>query len=254
MPRDLTVRPVSLITYDGLPISSGGAHRLRGRDIRLAWRSIQTFLTQLTDYERPDGLRLVLYDDNRMDIAYHERALEFANKAFGSGARRLKVLGDQYRMHETVWNLHTAQFDEALSLVETLGPGRGGFTGGSLVLELVTGFHLADPETGRVFAGQGRQEYGGQEVETDLFLGESSLRLFLGKPIACGLFLSLPFPEVTDELRAYVSLIDENLPFRLSPHHWARWQLNGAGTGYYKRVIPPPQLPTEHGARAQESK
>ncbi len=35
---------VEVVTYDGLPAASGGAHRLRTRNPRLAWEAVQSFL------------------------------------------------------------------------------------------------------------------------------------------------------------------------------------------------------------------
>ncbi|MBF6520421.1 hypothetical protein [Nocardia farcinica] len=35
---------VEVVTYDGLPAASGGAHRLRTRNLRLAWEAVQSFL------------------------------------------------------------------------------------------------------------------------------------------------------------------------------------------------------------------
>jgi hypothetical protein len=36
----MSERRTALFTYDGLPLSSGGAHRLRGNDVRRTWEQL----------------------------------------------------------------------------------------------------------------------------------------------------------------------------------------------------------------------
>jgi len=105
-----------------------------------------------------------------------------------------------------------------------------------LVLSVDASFRLKDADTGEAFPLQDPELYG-QEADWRLPLGRSRMYLRLSARSTCGLFLFLPFPELTPQIRRYVDRLDQTLPFRLSPKHWSRWQLNANGTQYYKRRI-----------------
>ena len=52
----------SLITYEGLPISSGGAHILRKGILQSLWAACEQFLHACTDYTTPSELHIVLHE------------------------------------------------------------------------------------------------------------------------------------------------------------------------------------------------
>ena len=104
-----------------------------------------------------------------------------------------------------------------------------------MFLGISAAFSIRDPDTGEPFPFQGSDVYGNQEAAFRLPLGGSVMYLRLANPSTCALFLSLPFSEVTPKLQSYVHRLEASLPFKLSPNHWSRWQLNAQGARYYNR-------------------
>ena len=231
-----TQRPHAVITYDGLPISAGGAHRLREKNHVATWESVLRFLHSFTTSEEPDHVRLLLAEGARIDGAFFAEAHRRARAAFGRAERRLKIAGEANEFEHS-WIVNRANIGDALDLMEALEPFPEHWLGAPLELSVEAIFCLRDPDTGEVFAGQDPELYGGQEAAWKLQFGRSRLHLGLTTVSTCALFLFLPFPEVCPALRAYVRRVDESLPFRLSRKHWARWQLNEQGTGYYRRRV-----------------
>lgn len=237
-------RPSALIVYDGLPVSSGGAHLLRLRDRYVVWDRMRGFLNACTTCEEPDEVRLLLAEGPHLDRSFFEQAVGLAGGAFGAATRRVSVVGATQTEYEHAWMLRPNEIGEALAVMDQLPAIPEHLGRGLLVLSIEALFLLRDPETGRILPGQGADLYGDQEAEPKLFLGQSRVYLRLSQRSTCALFLSLPFPEVSRAAFGLIGQLQETLPFRLSPARWARWQLNAQGTRYYKRRLNPSLLPS----------
>jgi hypothetical protein len=215
-------RPAALIAYDGLPISAGGAHTLRMRDRQAIWDRMRDFLASMTTCRDPDRVRLLLAEGTHIDAAFVARAEGAASRAFGTPRRRSSVAG-AVEERELAWTLPPDRIDDALALIDELEPVPEHLGRGVLTLGIEALFFLRDPRSGETLPGQGAQQ--------------SRIYLRLSSRSTCAIFLSLPFPHATPGARAYIALLRDALPFRLSAAHWSRWQLNAQGTRYYKRRI-----------------
>jgi hypothetical protein len=194
------------------------------------------FLAACTTYSEPDDLRLLLAEGAHVDQPFFDKARSLAAREFGTATRRLSVAGAMQE-HEHAWALRPEQIDDALILMDQLPAIPEHLGRGLLVLSIETVFLLRDPDTGQTLPGQGADLYGDQEADWKRMLGQSRAYLRLSDRSTCGLFLSLPFAEVTPAALGLIALIQEALPFRLSPANWARWQINAQGTKYYKRRV-----------------
>lgn len=244
-------RSQSLITYDGLPVSSGGAHRIRARDRHSVWNAFSQFLRIFTTCRVFDHVHLILYEDQRVEPRFFKTALERGTQWYGEPVRRLSAhivgvedsLGgvDTEEVFENAWTLATEDVPGALDFLGSLGPfPELSHVDSIMALGMEAKFCLCDPDTGEVLPLQGTDLYGGQEADIGLPLGLSRIYLRFATPITCSLFLSLPFSEASRELQTYIERMQATLPFKLSDKHWARWQLTAKGTRYHKRKISMP--------------
>lgn len=236
MRRVASGRPLGLISYDGLPVSAGGGHRLRRKDRLAIWESMRLFFDGFTTAGLPDEASLHLAEGPRVDALFSRRALKQLTQTFGPPAQRSALPGSRAGI-EHRWALPPADADAALAAMRDLEPFPEHWLRAPLVLAVRTSFALRDPETGDVLPAQDPSLYGNQEAAWRLPLGLSRAYLRLTTASTCMLFLSLPFPDVDDGVRAYAKRIDAALPFRLSRKHWSRWQLNARGTAYYRRRV-----------------
>jgi hypothetical protein len=205
-----------------LPISAGGAHTLRTRDRRAIWDRMREFLASMTTCREADHVRLLLAEGTHIDSAFVARADEAASSSFGTPQRRVSIAG-ALEERELAWTLPPDRIDAALALIDELEPVPEHLGRGVLVLGIEAFFFLRDPDSGETLPGQGAQQ--------------SRIYVRLSSRSTCAIFLSLPFPDATREARAYIAQLQHALPFRLSPAHWSRLQLNAQGTRYYKRRI-----------------
>jgi hypothetical protein len=189
----------------------------------------------------PEDVHFLLLEANDIAPLFFKRARIAATRMFGGTRQRLLVTGATGDVYEHRWTMKPGQIDDALALMKTLEPLPSYSLGEPLTLGIEARFHLKKPDSGDVLPLQGQDAYGGQEANWKLPLGESSLYLRLATRSTCFLFLSMPFPDPTSDVQAYVTQLQSALPFRLSPKQWARWQLNAQRTRYYKcRITLPP--------------
>ncbi len=217
----------SVITYDGLPVSSGGAHKLKMRGPRAAWSATETFLKNCaawsatetflkncTDYNSPSSLFVELLEEKKISDSFSKSFKRRFSKQFGTP--RTRKLGHATGLQ---WDVSKEMLTNLVDLLETSQPFPE-YPLCPLTINLSADFRLVDPKTRSVLAHQDRAEYLNFEAGYHLFLGLSTL-----------------YEDVTKELRGFVQFLQEHLPFRFSAKHWKIWKVNQAGTGYVGRKI-----------------
>ena len=117
-----------LITYEGLPISSGGAHVLRARPIREQWAAVELFLHACTDFTLPSRLELVLHGGERVPRAFVEAVRPPLARWFGA-PKRAHTISGAVNEHALWWypnpaDLAAVRWASGRSLAEPLPPHR----------------------------------------------------------------------------------------------------------------------------------
>ena len=210
------------VTYDGLPISSGGAHglgRLRGRS---AYQAFKSFLDACSHHR---SLSSEFWLDGDEGPEVRER-LE-AHFPASEDRRFLPAPEDRVL--------------EAIDLYDDLDvrPDRWGLTPVWFTARAV--FTLRQPHSHDPWPDQGRDRFNGFEVPGGITLGESVAYLTMSPKARMALQLCLP--GATDrQVADTIPWLQANLPFRLSTKHWLRWTLTKSGTSYRPRRITPEGL------------
>jgi hypothetical protein len=232
----MSERRPALIVYDGLPVSSGGAHGLGKRGPVDVWTQLSRFLHQCADLIGSYETALLVYEAAGKPLTPIESGKTSATTLFGMPQRRVAVTG-VVEILENSWGLGADQLPQALTWLteQHLVPSLS--TGPAFVVGLQARFRLKDPDSGEVLPFQGPEHYGHQTLGHQLPLGVSMLYARLAARSTCSLTLCLPFTDVSPELMRCVVALQHRLPFKLSEKHWARWQLNAAGSAYYSRKI-----------------
>jgi hypothetical protein len=206
----------SAVVYDGLPISSGGAHglgRVSARGAHAAWLR---FLDRCTD-----PLPVACWFDFPATP--------------GLSADRdivLRIEGEFPRSENARHVVAANRIDDALSLFESFEPLPVNASGMAPVwLWFTADFRLRSPASSRVWPGQDPARFGDFETPGGIRLGASSTRLILQAKRSLGLSLSIPEASDTD-LAEIVPWLQAALPMRLSSKHWTRWTLTNSGRTY----------------------
>lgn len=167
----------SVVVYDGLPISSGGAHglgRMSARDALGSWlrfldvRSVAEPVTARFEFPQTPGLRV------------ERRVVRAIEDAFGQSSMRLttRVLG-QPPMSVDV---PAPRFRDAIALLESLEPQPTNEWGMAPVwLWFTADFQMRSPNSPGVWPGQDPANFGNFQTPAGVLLGACSTRL-IGSP------------------------------------------------------------------------
>ena len=210
----------ALITYDGLPVGSGGAHRLR-TDPLSVWNQLLDFFSTCTDRSEPELVELAV----RSDLV-----LNHAVKKLGEPSRTRQV-GE----HREI--LRPLPIEQVPSWLE--GPCRLAGDAGPWVSAWGQ-FRFTDLQSHDPLPGQDPSIYGHQKVERGGYLlGQSVLYARLSRRSTVSVFLCFPFEAPSAEFRSYLDRLQQHLPFRFSNHHWKHWRPRARGTGFVGRKFEP---------------
>lgn len=222
------------ITYDGLPISSGGAHSLRQKGFVDTYEALQKFVNAISLEREARSVEIELFDLGGGGYTHFlSLCSELDDKYHRKHGRQI----GEY--HGNQWKVDPTELRPLIYDLERLRPiPIAGYAGRSLVAHVYWNLVFADTK-GEPLPYQSRSHYLDFDVlYRTSYLGESVLYARISETSSANLFLSLPFEEANDEAGRLVKRIQEYFPARLSSKHWKRWTLTKNGKSYLGRKIP----------------
>ena len=221
----------SAVVYDGLPISSGGAHRLGRLSASAALAAWRRFLETRTAVERS---RAYFDFPQTPDLRVEPKTVSLIERTFGKSPMRLTTR--LLRQPPTSIDVPLHRFDEAADLLDSLAPLPTNEWGMAPVWLWFTADFKVRSMDGGIVPGQDSARFGAFQTPSGIFLGQSSARLILQAHAALGLTLCLPEAS-DDELRQIVPWLEAELPMRLSKKQWTRWTLTKSRHSYRGRKL-----------------
>lgn len=215
----------SAVAYDGLPISSGGAHglgRISARDALNAWLRFLGMRAEAS----PISCWFAFPMTPRLTV--DPEAVRLIAREFPGGRGS----------HSVPWD----RADDALSIFESLEPLPTNQWGMAPVwLWFTASFRIRSPSSQELWPGQDPDRFDRFVTPAGVKLGASSTRLILQAKRSMGLSVSIPRASDTD-LAEVVPWLQAALPMRLSSKHWTRWTLTKNKRSYRGRKIVPVSL------------
>jgi hypothetical protein len=228
-------RRSSIITYDGLPISSGGAHSLRTRNPLAALAQVRNFIASCTDCLHPPKVSVEVITGGSVPAESSVPLVEKLTAELGTPGR-LRSCGAGNIAH--CWPIAAPQIDAYVTLIAQLSPLPVlPYRLQPITVAAVFNFHLLDSRSRAVLPWQGAACYGNFSPVPGQLLGESQLYARISGRSTVSLFLSFPFADVSEGFLATAGFVRAHLPFPLSPNHWKRWRLTKNGKGYTGRRL-----------------
>ncbi len=226
----------AIIVYDGLPISSGGAHHITNRNPLVVWAKLSEFLRVCTTKINYQYVELWFKDGPAAPLAKNKTRLS-ASRYFGHPKRRPLISGAKGTLiNINTWNLTSTDIPRALDWLSQQENPLDDYGMATTGLGMLIFFKLVDPRSGIELPFQGGEHYSHQNGFRSP-LGISSINPRLASKSTCGIELSLPYEDVNEELNEIIAAYQKFLPFKLSLKHWSRFKVNKAGTHYYARKI-----------------
>jgi hypothetical protein len=233
----MTTMPVgSLITYDGLPISSGGGHTVRARSPVETWGQITKFMATCTDNPPPSDINVEVVTGDTIPNGFSGPLLRQLTQEFGSPT--IRGLGADTGH---IWAFTAVRIVGLLEMIERLRPlPLHPYKLQPISVNVLFQFRLVSPHSGQPLPNQHPACYNSAEAGFATPLGVSQIYVRLSERSTVSLFLSFPFEETTGQFQQTAAFVQGNLPIKLSKFHWKRWQLAKNGRRYIGRKIPAP--------------
>jgi hypothetical protein len=229
----------SVVTYDGLPVGSGGAHHFRTRDPRVALAQVESFLDKCT--AEPSELRFTVNLLSSEEEGIPKEWTQFLLRQFSNtyGEAKEKTLG---RTLEYSWPIPESDVESQVDLIGSLGSLPAHQYGmQSLCVTAHRVIKLTDGEGGTPWPHQDPSSYSHFQVSGyGEALGRSVVYTRISERSSINLFLNFPFEPEDPDLQRAVRGIQDNLPFSLSKSHWKHWKLTKAGDKYLGRKMMSP--------------
>ncbi len=232
-----------LISYDGLPVGSGGGHGLGRLAARDAWSATQAFLRACTTAGTPTQLTLTLnsVEDDAPAVVDRCRTSAVAALDLHPSPHESRDYGGKGT--GLIWKLAVDQADAAIAWREALGPLPSNWLGGPAVLAIdfqlrfraATGEQELPYQEPACYLGQPYDGYGTR-------LGESRCRLTVSSRSSLSVIFFLPFEAPGPELWSYVAFLQSRLPFKFSSRHWRHWRLTKNAAAFVASNIKNPVL------------
>ncbi len=221
----------SVITYDGLPVSSGGAHTLKTKDPLLALRQINEFIESCTIASAPIESSVEVVSGLGVPDSFFKPLHEEFTDRYGTEV--FQGLGNNTG-HSWAIPLGDVQ-----SVVQRLASQRPlplhpfGLQPACVRLGLKFRFRSIDGTS--ELPGQGADNYLRFVPGRGQVLGESEIYARVSEKTTASVFLNFPFEGATTEFLHFRAFVQDHLPFRMSNLHWKRWTLTKKGDNYLGR-------------------
>ena len=211
------------ISYEGLPINSGGAHSVSRKSPKVNFESTQKFLNLFADKTKPKSIDLTLYDSKNKEYSSLKLLSKLTWK-FGIP----KTRHDGY-IRTWTWTLSENNIEkgfETLKLNNELPKNPAG----PITLSFYWNFHFKDPNTNQVLPNQ--------ELipELDFRIKNSRIYLRLSKKSTISVWFALPFEKIEKYESEFIKELKYNLPFKTSDKHWRIWKKSEKGNWTPRKI------------------
>jgi hypothetical protein len=231
----VTVTRPAAITYDGLPIASGGAHSLRTRGLAAGFDALQSFADAVSLEPSPTNLGVEVMKGKGVP----ERLTSLLGSDFDDrlAQRAARRVGD-CTSHQ--WTVAPSSLPWVMSTLERFRPiPKTTFAGHAALVHATWNLVLFD-SSHRPLPYQGPEHYLHFDCDRHRFLGQSFVYGRISEHTTANLFLSLPYDDVNGEVQRVVRQIQAHFPAQLSSSHWKMWRLAKNGQRYVGRKMSAP--------------
>ena len=199
------------ISYEGLPINSGGAHSVSRKSPKVNYDQTLGFLNFFSNKTQPKSIELTLYESEKKEYSALKLLPKLTLK-FGIP----KTRNDGW-LRTWTWNLTEKDIKKGFETLE-LNDELPNNPAGPITLNFYWNFHFKDPNTNQVLPNQ--------ELipELDFRIKNSRIYLRLSKKSTISVWFALPFEKIDKYESEFIKEIKSKLPFKTSDKHWRIWK------------------------------
>ncbi|TDX83088.1 hypothetical protein [Epilithonimonas xixisoli] len=212
----------TFISYEGLPIKSGGAHKLNKKDSKEIYNEISFFLKNFASDVKLNQIEVSLYESKEKTYSTFKLLFKLILK-FGLP----KYLNDGL-LKSWTWNLSQKKFQKGFEILE-LNNQLPNNPFGPISLNFKWNFHFKNNKTNITFPNQNLIP------EIDFRNKNSQIYLRISKKSTISTWFAFPFEEINKFEKEYINELKTNLPFKLSDNHWKIWKKSQNGNWFSRK-------------------
>lgn len=211
------------LSYEGLPIKSGGAHTLKNKNGEENYDQILDFLNRYASRINEKQIELTLYKSKERKYSITQIMFKIILK-FGIP----KFRNDGY-LKSWSWYLTNRQIKKGFEILKLnkqlpenpLGP---------ISLNFKWNFYFKDPKT--------KLELSNQKLipEIDFRMKNSQIYLRISEKSTISVWFAFPFEEINKYEKEYIENLKTNLPFKMSDKHWRIWKYSQNGNWIARKI------------------
>lgn len=188
----------TFISYQGLPLNSGGAHKISTKEGNTIYKSTLSFLDTFTSEINLEYINLTLKKpEGSVKSIYSflpKLILKFGiPKSYSNGI---------------TWSLNRNKIDEALELC----------VDEHLTISFLWDFKFKNPTTNEIIPHQDKIPL------LDFRLKNSRIYLRISNYSTISVWFAFPFDTIEANEKEYIMALQEYLPFKFSNKHWQIWK------------------------------
>jgi hypothetical protein len=211
----------AFISYDGLPIESGGTHSLGKKKWGKVYEECVRFLETYTNNEGRDYATLTFFSSEHRTYKTMPSLWKLTKRYGIPRSRRWQFVDGNRRCY--TWDLRSVKdVDDALQLLdafEKFPPNRHG----PLMVAFMWRFYFIDPGTGEVLPGQDKIPHVRRPLQN------SQMHLMLAQKSKVSVWFAFPFEKWDEQSKSYIHVVAESMPFKCSDKHWRFWRYSKNG-------------------------
>lgn len=211
------------ISYEGLPINSGGAHSISKKLPKENYNKIIDFLNTYADRTSPKSIEVSLYESKKGEYS----ALKILPKL-------IRKFGIPKTHHDGFirswnWKLSIKNIEKGFKALE-LNKDLPDNIAGPIVLSFCWNFYFKDPKTNVVLENQEKIP------QIDFRIENSRIYLRLSKKSSVSVWFAFPFERINDYEKKYFNNLKKKLPFKPSEKHWRIWKKSKNGNWIPRKI------------------
>ncbi len=214
------------VSYEGLPVNSGGGHGLGKKTVTESYLDALEFLKTYSDTFFPHEIELSLYKDK----SFNYRQLKWKlMRQFGLFPKSNSWDMGDYNQKFWTWKLKSSEIADGLGILmnnSDLPEHRFG----PLTMSILWHFKFVDPLTKQRIPNQ-------ESIPTlDFRIHNSRALLTLKKKSTLSVWFAFPYDNEEEEFKTYIKELVKHLPFKPSDKQWRLWTKSAKGNWTPKKV------------------
>ncbi|MFY9241728.1 MAG: hypothetical protein WAO74_01730 [Polaribacter sp.] len=204
------------ISYEGLPINSGGAHSVNRKSSKVTYEETLNFLNLFADRTKTESIELTLYQSEKKEYSSLKLILKLTLK-FGIP----KMRNDGW-LKNWSWSLSQNNIEKGFEMLK-LNSELPKNIFGPISLNFKWNFHFKNPKTNKVLPNQKLIPL------LDFRNKNSKIYLRLSEKSTISVWFAFPFEKLGKYELEFIKTLSSKLPFKPSEKHWRIWKKSEKG-------------------------